>query len=544
MLSKTSQRRTARRGSLVALAAAGALLAGGASSAMAATVEGTEASPVFAAVAGEANSVTVTQQPDGSVEFHDGAGAITAAGGCQLDQPIAGDVTCAPAGGVTLITLNLGDLDDTTQFFDVTAAITQNGGDGNDSLLASDASNSNTLNGDAGDDFLGGGALSDTLNGGADNDTLSGGGDDDTLDGGTGNDGFLNDAGADDVHGGAGTDQMLYVGTLTDFSVSLDNVANDGAAGEGDNVRSDVEAVATDDGNDTLKGGLGANFFDAGLGDDSIDLIDGAADLGVICGDGIDALYADAADIADPATIPVDGCEAAANKDSMAFGSVTVGQSGAQTVTITNTGTADLNIGTAVITAAFNKSADSCSGATVAVGGTCSVTATFAPAAAGAAAGTLTIPNTAGGPDFVIPVSGTGVAVAAPAPPTNTNPSPNPTPNNPSSTPPAKPAAAKSVSIKAKPIRDRSKPYKFTISGKVGLPTGVTKLKGCSGTVTVTFKKGTKTVTTKKATLKKDCTYSAKVTVKSKAKMKATARFGGNSAVAAKSSATISVRAG
>jgi UDP-3-O-[3-hydroxymyristoyl] glucosamine N-acyltransferase len=51
-------------------------------------------------------------------------------------------------------------------------------------------------------------------------------------------------------------------------------------------------------------------------------------------------------------------------------------------------------------------------------------------------------------------------------------------------------------------------------------------------------------VTTKKATLKKDCTYSAKVTVQAKATMKATARFGGNSVVDAKSSAAPSVRAG
>jgi hypothetical protein len=111
-------------------------------------------------------------------------------------------------------------------------------------------------------------------------------------------------------------------------------------------------------------------------------------------------------------------------------------------------------------------------------------------------------------------------------------------------TPAAVKPAAKSVSATAKPKRDRSKPYAFTFSGTVSLPAGVTKANGCSGTVTITLKKATKTVASKTATLKKDCTYSAKVTVKSKAKLQGKARFGGNSAVGAKTSGAVSVRAG
>ena len=252
-------------------------------------------------------------------------------------------------------------------------------------------------------------------------------------------------------------------------------------------------------------------------------------------------MYAEAADLAglDPT------CEAAADKNAMSFGSLTTGQStAAQTVTVRNTGAAPINIGTVAISGAFNKSADTCSGATnLAVNATCTVSASFAPAAAGAAAGTLTIP-TAGRP-FVIALGGTGVApVVAVTPPPPPPPATTPPPPPPPPVPPAAKPAAKSVSIRSRPVRDRSKPYSFRFSGTVGMPAGITKAKGCSGSVTITLKKGTKTVTSKKATLKKDCTYSAKVTVKSKAKLKASSKFAGNAAVGAKSSTKINVRAG
>ena len=94
------------------------------------------------------------------------------------------------------------------------------------------------------------------------------------------------------------------------------------------------------------------------------------------------------------------------------------------------------------------------------------------------------------------------------------------------------------------PSRDRSKPYKLTIKGKLGLPSTVSKTKGCTGKVTITAKNGKKTVSTKQASLKKDCTYSVTMTIAKKAKLKLTVKFGGNSALKAKSSATLSARAG
>lgn len=81
-----------------------------------------------------------------------------------------------------------------------------------------------------------------TLVGGAGDDTMTGGDGDDVFDQGTAPDG------ADDLRGGGGADVADYgrrpAGSVT---VTFDDTANDGAAGERDNVRADVETAATED---------------------------------------------------------------------------------------------------------------------------------------------------------------------------------------------------------------------------------------------------------------------------------------------------------
>ena len=52
--------------------------------------------------------------------------------------------------------------------------------------------------------------------------------------------------------------------------ISLDNLANDGRAGEGDNVRSDIENVQGGSGNDTIVGSAVANTLNGGSGNDTI----------------------------------------------------------------------------------------------------------------------------------------------------------------------------------------------------------------------------------------------------------------------------------
>ncbi|HEX8912878.1 MAG TPA: hypothetical protein VF796_11000, partial [Humisphaera sp.] len=96
-------------------------------------------------------------------------------------------------------------------------------------------------------------------NGGDGNDTLTGGGGNDTLNGGNGNDVERGGGGKDTFVGGAGEDTADYSAYTAAVKVDLDNVADDGATGEGDNVESDVEDIKGGSGADTLVGDGDAN---------------------------------------------------------------------------------------------------------------------------------------------------------------------------------------------------------------------------------------------------------------------------------------------
>ena len=98
-----------------------------------------------------------------------------------------------------------------------------------------------------GDDILRGGPGSDLLRGDADGDVACAGG-------------------ADRVWGSGGIDTASYQeeSECPSVTVTLDDQANDGVPGEGDNVHSDVEAVqGTADGGDTLIGNSGPNILSA-----------------------------------------------------------------------------------------------------------------------------------------------------------------------------------------------------------------------------------------------------------------------------------------
>jgi hypothetical protein len=115
-----------------------------------------------------------------------------------------------------------------------------------------------------------------------------------------------------------------------------------------------------------------------------------------------------------PATIALSGtglqAQIAASPSSVAFGTVTEGDTDSQQITLTNNGNATLTFAQiSVSRTGFNQTGLSTS-TTIAAGGTATFSATFDPSAAGAANGSITL-NTNGNPaSLVISLSGTGQA--------------------------------------------------------------------------------------------------------------------------------------
>jgi len=74
--------------------------------------------------------------------------------------------------------------------------------------------------------------------------------------------------GADVLGGGAGVDVATYVARSTRLVIRLDDLAGDGAKGEGDNVRTDVENVVGGRKRDKIIGSAAANVLTGGRGAD------------------------------------------------------------------------------------------------------------------------------------------------------------------------------------------------------------------------------------------------------------------------------------
>ena len=160
------------------------------------------------------------------------------------------------------------------------------------------------IDGMGGADGIYGGAEKDSLSGGAGRDFLDGGNGDDVLVGGDGGDHLYGRFGADDMSGGAGRDTVNF-GNGSSYdqgaSVTLDNVANDGAEGEGDNARSDNENIIGTGGPDILVGGPGPNTITGGEGPDVIVTEDGGPGAAsrdhALCGGGEDTVRVDPLDV-------------------------------------------------------------------------------------------------------------------------------------------------------------------------------------------------------------------------------------------------------
>jgi Ca2+-binding RTX toxin-like protein len=231
----------------------------------------------------------------GSDRLDGGPGADTFAGGPGIDRVLY-DTRTAPVS----VTIGAGaDDGEAGEGDDVGADVESvTGGEGSDTLTGSDASN--------------------TFSGRGGNDVISGGGSDDFMGGGANGDHTF--------HGGDGIDRVTYThyDASQPVTVTVDDVADDGAAGEADNVGTDVEYVygtPGDDhlsaapghalgisfwgyaGNDTLIGTEQSDYLFGGPGTDTLDgrggndILRGGEDADdLTCGDGFDAFEFDASD--------------------------------------------------------------------------------------------------------------------------------------------------------------------------------------------------------------------------------------------------------
>ncbi len=238
-------------------------------------------------------AVSYADAPAGIVvTLQDGTGGSW--GGATNDGEGGADVFVGPPDWVTgsdfADTITGAGSDDT--FFGLDGIDALSGGAGEDDLAGND-----------GTDTVYGGADGDEVTGGAGDDDVRGDGGDDTVDGGNGVDveaggegddqlrqsGFNQfegeetlPNGADDISGGPGRDSLEYgepgspsfgvglSGRVAPVTVTLDDVANDGAAGEGDNAHSDIEDVVGGTANDTLVGDGDANVLSGFDGADTL----------------------------------------------------------------------------------------------------------------------------------------------------------------------------------------------------------------------------------------------------------------------------------
>ena len=181
-----------------------------------------------------------------------------------------------------------------------------------------------------------GGSAGDSLTGDDGANRLNGRGGADFLDGSGGDDELIGKAGGDTFLGGTGVDLVDYDGETLAVTAAPGGGADDGTAGEGDDISPDVENIGggsgadvlTGDGADnslfgrggddqldglagadflsgvggadTITGGDGSDMVQAGKGDDTVHVEDDEPSIdSVECGSGIDAVFADPVDVLD-----------------------------------------------------------------------------------------------------------------------------------------------------------------------------------------------------------------------------------------------------
>lgn len=160
-----------------------------------------------------------------------------------------------------------------------------NGGTGDDSMVGAAGDDrihggpgDDDLTGLGGEDWLTGGEGNDWMSGGDADDYFQGGPGDDVQDGGDGDDLFAGDfqqpsgvSDRDTFVGGPGTrDRMSYDARESVVTADPDGVADDGAAGERDNIESDVEELFGGLAADSLTAATAGSILHGNAGDDTL----------------------------------------------------------------------------------------------------------------------------------------------------------------------------------------------------------------------------------------------------------------------------------
>src|SRR5262245_28155302 len=192
-------------------------------------------------------------------------GVTTSSADCTETDPNRVDCTISPA-----FVVNMLGLDDSLSGVLVTGTQTleAHGRGGGDTIEGT--VNADRLFGEDGGDTLFGLNGNDVLDGGPGDDYFEDGPGDDSASGGPNNDTFTVGVGRDDIAGGDGQDTADFSGRTGDVTVTPNDVADDGEAGEGDNVHSDIESVTGGSGNDRIVAGPSASYLYGGSGNDSI----------------------------------------------------------------------------------------------------------------------------------------------------------------------------------------------------------------------------------------------------------------------------------
>jgi Ca2+-binding RTX toxin-like protein len=487
---------------------------------------GPDGTVTYTAASGFDNRVFFTDDSPGVVRVSpNDTDPITATGTCAEDSASPGEFTCAGT------------------------RIAASGGDGRDEL-SSDSNDPATLDGGTGDDNVYGGNGPSTLLGGPGDDDVEGGSANDVIDGGAGDDYLYGGGGADDVHGGSGidfTDEGASGDPAPNVNVTLDDVADDGGPNEGDNLHSDIEDaggytestgstasqgvvrmvgsagsnslfIESSSSRGDITGGPGNDILSGGPLDDSINSRDGFADR-VTCGPGNDTVVADTLDTVS------DSCE---NVQLADVGNAT--EDHAPTVAFVNPAKSGQSIATSKPTVLSATAADDRGIAkvqfvdddkVVCEDTTAPYTCNYQPR--GGDVGRNTLAAVAIDTAQQSATAFRTVSVGR--------------------------FAAKSVSLKVSPKKDAKLPFSFTASGKVTLPSTVSRSQGCKGAVvSVQVKAGKATVSNRRTKLKANCTYSQKVTFRDRKRftssgaLKFTAHYQGNKVVTRKVSKPTNVK--